>query len=222
MTDNTVKMDNDTVLRVMGLGSVKITNEDNFVVILTKVRYIHEMKRNLISLGTMEALGCRYSSSDGVLKITKDERVVLQGRRQETLYFLCEKGKSTVSSACTSVVKEDETRLWHSRMAHMCQRGLDVLVKRGLMNCKEVSSLKFCEDCIFGKSHRLKFPKGKHTSVSTLDYIHTDLWGSSYVPKSHGRCQYFLVSLMIIAEKYGLILSKGKMKLSRSLMNGKS
>lgn len=162
------------------------------MVILTKVRYIHEMKRNLISLGTLEALGCRYSSSDGVLKITKDERVVLQGRRQETLYFLCEKGKSTVSSACTSIVKEDETRLWHSRIAHMSKRGLDVLVKRGLLNCKELSSLNFCEDCIFDKSHRLKFPKGKHTSVSTLDYIHSDLWGSSYVPKSHGRCQYFL------------------------------
>lgn len=77
MIDNIVKMDNDTVLRVMGFGLVKIINEDNFVVIFIKVRYIYEMKRNLIFFGIMEVLGCRYSSSDGVLKIIKDERVVL-------------------------------------------------------------------------------------------------------------------------------------------------
>lgn len=106
----TVRMAKDTMSKVMGVGSVKIVNEDDSVVVFTKVKYIPQMKRNLISLGTLESLGCRYSSGDGVLKITKDERVVLQGRRHETLYFLCEKGKDTVVSTCTSVVKEDDTR----------------------------------------------------------------------------------------------------------------
>lgn len=161
------------------------------MVILTKVRFIPEMKRNLISLGTLEALGCKYSSEDGVLRIFRGERVLLHGRRHETLYFLCEKGKDLEAGTCNEV-SGDDTHLWHSRMGHISQRGLNVLVERRLLNGKKVSTLSFCEDCVYGKTHRLKFPTGKHISVSILDYIHTDLWGSSYVPKSHSGCQYFL------------------------------
>lgn len=206
----TVRMANDTVSKVMGLGSVKIINEDNSVVILTKVRYIPEMKRNLISLGTLEALECRYSPTDGVLQIIKEDMVVLKGKRHETLYFLCEKRKVSSSSSCTSVVEGDDTKLWHSRMGHVSQRVLDVLVKRGLIDDKKVSSIKFCDDCIFGKTHRLKFPAGKHTSMSILDYIHTDLLGSSYVPKSHGRCQYFISIIDDHSRKVWIDFLRGK------------
>lgn len=203
-------MANDTISQVMGQGLVKIVNEDGSMVILTKVRFIPEMKRNLISLGTLEALGCSYSSENDILKISKEGRVILQGRRQETLYFLCEKEGDSDTPVCTNVVKEDDTRLWHSRMGHMSQRGLSVLVQRGLLDEKKVSSITFCEDCIYGKAHRLKFATGKHISLGALDYIHTDLWGSSYVPKSHGKCQYFLSIIDDHSKKVWVDFLKGK------------
>lgn len=163
----TVRMANDTISQVMGQGSVKIENEDGSMVILTKGRYIPEMKRNLIYLGTLEAKGCRYISEGGVLKIFRDERMLLQGRRHDTPYFLCEKETDMSISTCNEV-KEDDTHLRHSRMGHMSQRGLNILIRRNLLDGKKISSLTFCEDCIYGKTHRLKFPMGKHISVSIL------------------------------------------------------
>ena len=50
--------------------------------------------------------------------------------------------------------------------------------------------MEFCESCILGKSHKLKFAKATHTSKRILEYVHFDLWGSSQVPFSLNGSQY--------------------------------
>ena len=42
-----------------------------------------------------------------------------------------------------------------------------------------------------GKQRKIKFSSGKHTSMSILKYIHSDLWGLAQV-KSHSGCSYFV------------------------------
>ena len=49
------------------------------------------------------------------------------------------------------------------------------LSRRGLLNGKNISVLKFCEHCVFGKQKRVKFSKGVHNTKGTLNYIHFDL-----------------------------------------------
>jgi len=46
---------------------------------LKNVRYIPGMTRNLISLSTLDAEGFQYSSSNGVLKVSKGSLVCLKG-----------------------------------------------------------------------------------------------------------------------------------------------
>lgn len=75
-----VRMANDIVETVKGIGSVKIVNEDDSMVILTKVRYIPEVRRNLISLGTLETLGCSFRSGNVCMVILRNNRVVLWGK----------------------------------------------------------------------------------------------------------------------------------------------
>jgi len=55
---------------------------------LSKVRHIPNIARNLISLGTHEANGCRYSADNGVLKVMKGAMVLMKGLRQGSVYFL--------------------------------------------------------------------------------------------------------------------------------------
>ena len=43
-----------------------------------------------------------------------------------------------------------------------------------------------------GKSHKLSFPKAKHSTKGILDYVHSDLWGSPNVPPSLSGCKNFL------------------------------
>jgi len=64
-----VLMGNDTECKVIEIGTVQIKTYDSVVRILSKVRHISDMTRNLVSLGTLEANGYRYLAENGVLKV---------------------------------------------------------------------------------------------------------------------------------------------------------
>ncbi|XXG58977.1 hypothetical protein AAC387_Pa04g1149 [Persea americana] len=69
---------------------------------------------------------------------------------------------------------------------HMSERGMDELIKQGLLCSQKTGKLDFCEHCIFRKHCRVKFRIAVHRTKSTLDYIHSDIWGSSCVPSLGG------------------------------------
>ncbi|CAA7024878.1 unnamed protein product [Microthlaspi erraticum] len=71
--------------------------------------------------------------------------------------------------------QEDDTQLWHSRLGHVGQKRLDVLVKKGCIDKGKVYELKFCEDCVIGKTHKASFGSAQHATKEKLDYIHSNL-----------------------------------------------
>lgn len=88
----------------------------------------------------------------------------MKGERQgkDTLYIM--RGSASLSEACVTEDKEseqvsskDETQLWHSMLDHVGQKGLDVLVKKGYIDSTKVSEIKFCEDCVIGKTLKVSF-----------------------------------------------------------------
>ena len=106
---------------------------DGVVRTLVEVRHVSHLKKNLISLSTLDAIGYRYSSEGGVLKVSKGTLVVLKGQLLHDIYTLmgitC---ISEVAAATTPMVVEDITKLWHMKLGHMSQKGLELLIKRGL------------------------------------------------------------------------------------------
>jgi hypothetical protein len=46
------------------------------------------LKRNLISLSTLEALGFDFATIDGVLKVSHGNCIILKGNRLNNLYYL--------------------------------------------------------------------------------------------------------------------------------------
>ncbi|PHT53674.1 hypothetical protein CQW23_08136 [Capsicum baccatum] len=83
-----VLMGNDAQCKVVGKGTIKIKTHDGVVRTLTSVRHVPDLKRNLISLGTLESQGCRYSAEGGVLKVSKGALVLLKAIRSGSLYLL--------------------------------------------------------------------------------------------------------------------------------------
>ena len=84
---------------------------------------------------------------------------------------------ASVAIASSEVHKDDMTKLWHMRLGHMSERGMQILAKSDLLcGHKVVMDLGFCEHCVFGKLHRTKFSKAIHRTKGTLDYIHSDCW----------------------------------------------
>ncbi|XP_057803629.1 uncharacterized protein LOC131018962 [Salvia miltiorrhiza] len=62
---------NDHPRKVMGVGDIRLKLADGSVKILSKVRYIPDLKRNLISLGILESKGCHFVSKDGIMNVIK-------------------------------------------------------------------------------------------------------------------------------------------------------
>ncbi|PRQ16367.1 putative RNA-directed DNA polymerase [Rosa chinensis] len=75
-----VFMGDNTPNKVMGIGTVRIKMHDEIIKTLTKVRHVPDLKNNLISLGTLDLQGYKYSSQGGVLRVSKGALVVIQGK----------------------------------------------------------------------------------------------------------------------------------------------
>ena len=73
---------------VQRIGIVRLGLNDGAKRILQQVRYIPGLKRNLISLGTLDAKGYTYKATGGVLKVTKYCLVVVKGNLENGLYVL--------------------------------------------------------------------------------------------------------------------------------------
>jgi len=111
-----------------GIGTIQIKMFDRMIRELKKVRYIPQLKRNLISVGALKTLGLDVSIKDGVLKATKSSMVVLKGVRQNNLYYL--KGSTVTGQMATSTdLDDDSTRLWHMSLGHIGEKSLQSLAK---------------------------------------------------------------------------------------------
>ena len=162
-----VMMGNNTFCMVKGMGTITIDNPDGSVVTLGLVRYMPEMRRNLISYGQLEKSGCNYRGEGFEVQFFKGNQKVLTGKYDQGLYYLQGSVRKVTEGASCSAV--DRTIQWHSRLAHMSQSSMEILVRKGYLN------REFCEACAMGKSHKQSFPKAKHTTKAILDYVHSDL-----------------------------------------------
>ncbi|GKG51519.1 hypothetical protein Tco_0541903, partial [Tanacetum coccineum] len=62
--------------------------QDGVVRTITGVRHVPDLKRNLISLSTLEANGCKYFGEGGVMKIFKGALVLMKAIQLGGLYVL--------------------------------------------------------------------------------------------------------------------------------------
>lgn len=202
-----VLLGNHKTCKTVGIGSVRIKMHDGIVRTLDKVRYVPELKKNLISVGVLDDLGYKTEAFMAKMKVTSGSLIVIRGDKiANNLYRLI---GDTLLGGVAAVSEEDTTRLWHMRLGHMSQKGLEVLSKRDLLGSIKVSKLEFCEDCVFGKQHRLSFSTGVHKTRGLLDYIHSDVWGPSRVP-SKGGARYFVTFIDDFSRYVWIYLMKTK------------
>ena len=83
-----VLMANNTHSNIQGIGKIKILNPNGSTVVLTGVRYMPGMSRNLISYGMLETSGCHYIGKDLMVNFYKDDQRFLSGKYFQGLYYL--------------------------------------------------------------------------------------------------------------------------------------
>ncbi|PON40738.1 hypothetical protein TorRG33x02_339640, partial [Trema orientale] len=96
-----VLMGNNAPYKVASIGTVKIKMFDGVIRTLGGVRHVPDLKRNLISLSTLDSKGYKYTSEGGVLKVSKGALVVMKGqKRLAELYVLL--GSTVIGEAAVS------------------------------------------------------------------------------------------------------------------------
>ena len=50
------------------------------------VRYVLDLRKNILSLGALEAQWCKFSGADRGVKVTKGFMIILKGERTVNLY----------------------------------------------------------------------------------------------------------------------------------------
>ena len=130
-----VHLTNNQPCKIAGIGSISLKNHDGSTRVLTDVRYILKLEKNLISLGTFESKGFTIILQNGILKVVSGALVLMKGIRRNNLYLY--QGSTTVGT--TSVVSEAEkvvemSRLWNMRLGHAGDKSLQMLAMQGLLN----------------------------------------------------------------------------------------
>jgi len=182
----TVLMGNDAACKTVRKGSIRMKMFDEHVRTLKDVRQVLDPRKNLLSLGALEAQGYKFSGADGVLKVTKGFMMVLKEERTMNLYKVI----TSVMIGDAFVATKDTSRLWYIRLEHMSERGLQALHNKGVLPDIKYCKLNPCKFCIMGRQSRVAFTTPMHKTKGLLDLVHTDVWGPSPVAPLGGACYY--------------------------------
>lgn len=164
-THGTVLLGNNQTRCIRGIRSIMLRVDDGSIKVLSEVRYISEVKRNLISLGTLEKKGYSFISQNGEIKICKDSHIKMIAKRNGSLYYL----QAAVIKGESHSLTTPDLNTWHQRLGHPAEGSLKALVKMGMIEANAEERMEVWEDCLLGKSKKQSFPAGKHTSTSPLD-----------------------------------------------------
>ncbi|KAL6327382.1 hypothetical protein AAG906_019072 [Vitis piasezkii] len=115
--------------------------------------------------------------------------VVAKGKKTCSLYTV----QAKISKGVVNTLENDSsTDLWHRRLGHMSEKGLQVLSKKELLAGIKGTPLKTCVHCFHGKQNRISFRRNIAFRKShVLDLIHSDVCGPLKV-RTLGGALYFV------------------------------
>ena len=151
-----VFLGNDHACHIIGIGDIQLVLSNGSQLMLSDVRYIPDIRQNLISTGQLDDDGYRTIFGDCQWRISKGALVIAKGPKVSTLYHL----HANVSLHPKLNATELPTiEMWHSRLGHMSRGGMEQLSRSGYLPALTFSSLRHCEHCIYGRQIMLPHKK---------------------------------------------------------------
>ena len=199
-------MGNSDQSKIAGIGDICIETNTGCSMTLKDVRHVPDLRLNLISGMALDKQGYVNTFGGGMWKLTTGSLVVAKGSTCGSLYktqvTMCSNGLNTV---------EDEAlaSLWHMRLGHMSEKGLQILAKKSLIPFAKDTALQPCEYCLFGKQHRVSFSSPLKKKSVVLERIYSDVCGPFEV-ESLGGNRYFATFIDEASRKVWVELLKSK------------
>jgi len=182
-----VKMGNHVTSKIVGIGEVTLVTENGSKLVLKEVRHVPDMRLNLILTGKSDDVGMINQFGADRWKLSKGSMIIARGKKEGSLYVMQGKINKGDINVSQDMIKE----LWHKRLGHMSEKGLEILAKNHLPNIKG-QPLESCEDCLAGKQHRVSFQRSDDARrrKHIVDLVHSDVCSTS--ERSLGGSQYFV------------------------------
>ncbi|KAG6395193.1 hypothetical protein SASPL_145834 [Salvia splendens] len=168
-----VRMANHGVTEVAGIGVIHLLTDTGCKLVLRDVRHVPDIRLNIISTGKLDDDGYINHFGEGKWKLIKGSLIAAKGRKQNSLYLM----HATLSNGeVNAVVKNSSIEIWHKRIGHLSQKGLEILARRSLIPEVKGMHLETCVDCLDGKQHIVAFKSfSPSRRAQPLDLVHTDL-----------------------------------------------
>ena len=143
-------MGNHMSCQVKGIGTITLRLDGNNELILDKTRQVPDLQRNLIALGVLDDLNYNIVINKGYIKILRGSQLVAEAPKRHGLYILYTQNFFDSTSAAISA-PNDKSQLWHKILAHISDKGLQILKNQGAFGKDIIEKLSFCDYCILGK-----------------------------------------------------------------------
>ncbi|KAK8999646.1 hypothetical protein V6N11_070805 [Hibiscus sabdariffa] len=124
----------------------------------------------LVPVTAWEMLAC-----DGQWKLNKASLVVARGKKSSSFYLM---QASTSRDSVNVTVNDRSTELWHKRLSHMSEKGLNCVAKKNQLSGLKNATLKNFPHCLVGKQRRVSFSsRPPHRKSELLELVHSDVCG---------------------------------------------
>ena len=88
LDEGKVLLRNNLDCKIAGIGTVSVKMYDGVTRDLKQVRFVPDLRRNLISLGIIDQLGCNIKAENGQIEIIEKGVVIMKGIIRNGLYVL--------------------------------------------------------------------------------------------------------------------------------------
>ncbi|GJR86957.1 retrovirus-related pol polyprotein from transposon TNT 1-94 [Tanacetum coccineum] len=150
----TVLLGDNTACAIKGTGKVGVQMKDGSSFVLENVRYIPELKRNLLSLDTLDREGYTMKLQNGRVKVIKGSLMVLSGTIKGNCVYSLDGWAESGEASVGIQEKESLAQVWHKRICYISEASLHELERRDVLGNKGLGKLEFCKNCVLGKSTR--------------------------------------------------------------------
>jgi hypothetical protein len=175
-----ISLGDDRDVRVAGVGTVVFQRDSMPPISFTGVLYVPGMKKNLISISTLQDRGLEVTFRGSEVLIhprgsSLASRQVI-GVREGKLFRLFFQPLHALAASSDS--SRQLCELWHHRMAHLHHGALGGLreVVTGVPQIS-VEHQDVCRGCALGKFVKASFPSTDTKSAGIMDLVHTNVCG---------------------------------------------
>ena len=134
-----IKVSNDQqTCPILGIRDVQLKFQNGATLVLKNVRHVPAIQKSLISIGKLDDASYDTIFGSKIGKIAKGDQMVTHGIKPRTLYTL---HVSSVRHHVINVVEQPSVELWHKRIGHMYQKGVQILSCFGYFSLLFISNL---------------------------------------------------------------------------------